>query len=1313
MACKSSLRLQPWDRNGKKFVNIFSKKWVKVLGEILLITLVLITILAGIIRSLFPLINNYRAEMERWASNALHKPVAIKNLTASWRGLHPVIDLNNVVVFDPQTKAPILRIAHCQIGIKVIPSVIQQQLVPSRFHITGTRLVIYQLADHLFAINGIHLQLDPHQSMQGPIQSALRWLDTQGDILLDHVEVDWYGQNGLVLPLTDLQVKLNRGIFQRQVVGLVTIAEKIPAHLRFVIQVQGHFFEKGVSAKAYLYARNVDLAMFLKHYHWHDWQLTQGQLSHVRVWATWNNQSFQKIQSEFTLSDLLLQNQQQTKLAVHSFSANTAWQRKHQGWNFAADALQFDLNGQRWPLAQLSVQSSMTSPQTKVVVYRLDQLYLNQLAALFPLIPQLTSDNLLYWQKLAPTGTIQKILVRDDITTGQADKQAQHHVSAAADVHQLSWQAWQQIPGVQNLQGQLRVSDTAGDFQPQGNRLQVDFPQIFSHPLNITSYQGDLQWRKSADGWDIQISDLDLQDSTIHLRADADFYAHPNNPMLRLFAGFTVTDFAKLHQYIPDKKISPKFAHWLAQAFLSGTGKGSLLIQGPMSHFPFSDHTGRLELLTHVNRLQFQYAPGWPQITDISGDLVMDNARLTFDAPTVRILGLPTQSIHAEIADILHSPVRVQGSVATDASDGLRFIMESPLRHKFGDALAGLQLDGAMTGKVDLNFPLHPQNPPFQLNGDISLAPGGSLAMPQWRIAVQALQGNLHFTEHSFESKGLQGQWLGRPVNLNITTQPGANETSTTVISASSVAPIAQLSKMYSVDVLNKFIRGETPFTAQLRVTKTPEQSKTVLAFDSDLAGVAIQLPPPLQKTANDKTPTHVEVHLAPSGKPMILTGNYANRLAIALSLQSNVKTKAWTLNNGDIRFGAAKTTLPQASGLQISGQINYLDWSDISDLLASLQPKGKSATSTSTIPIKRANLSFGQLEVAGMTLNQASIQMQAQNNGWFLQINSPTIVGNVLLPNPFAQQVIQGNFQRFVLVPSSNDTTQPSTYSPNKIPALNIVIQNLFYGPKLLGKLNLITTTQNSTLFINQLNLSSPTFMLQARGRWQGSANAAQTAISGTLQSRDLGATLKSWGATQRLVGSNGGASFNLSWPGPAYHPDTKALNGNFSLQVNNGRIINMGQGTEAEMGLGRILNLLSLQSLPRRLSLDFSDLFTQGFSFDKIKGDFVINNGNAVTNNIYLNGPVAKVEAKGRIGLGTQDYNLTLTVTPYVTSSLPVAAALAGGPIVGAAAWVANKVLGGVVNTITSHTYQVTGTWSNPSIVKLSLLEQKTRFA
>jgi uncharacterized protein YhdP len=140
-------------------------------------------------------------------------------------------------------------------------------------------------------------------------------------------------------------------------------------------------------------------------------------------------------------------------------------------------------------------------------------------------------------------------------------------------------------------------------------------------------------------------------------------------------------------------------------------------------------------------------------------------------------------------------------------------------------------------------------------------------------------------------------------------------------------------------------------------------------------------------------------------------------------------------------------------------------------------------------------------------------------------------------------------------------------------------------------------------------------------------------------------------------------------------------------------------------------VLGLLSLNNLPRRLLLDFSDLFAEGFSFDKIKGSFVIDGGNAYTTDLYVDGPPARIDISGRIGLAEQDYDELVTVTPYVKTGISLAGALAAGPAVGAVLLMAETLLEGQLgplNRIAQTQYTVTGPWADPVITRLTTKEK-----
>ncbi len=106
-------------------------------------------------------------------------------------------------------------------------------------------------------------------------------------------------------------------------------------------------------------------------------------------------------------------------------------------------------------------------------------------------------------------------------------------------------------------------------------------------------------------------------------------------------------------------------------------------------------------------------------------------------------------------------------------------------------------------------------------------------------------------------------------------------------------------------------------------------------------------------------------------------------------------------------------------------------------------------------------------------------------------------------------------------------------------------------------------------------------------------------------------------------------------------------------------------------EPGFGKLLGVLSLQSLPRRISLDFRDVFSEGFAFDEIIGNVRIVNGVMSTDNLALIGPAAKVNIAGETDLAKETQRLAVRVQPSLSGGVSAGAALLflANPIVGAA--------------------------------------------
>ena len=127
------------------------------------------------------------------------------------------------------------------------------------------------------------------------------------------------------------------------------------------------------------------------------------------------------------------------------------------------------------------------------------------------------------------------------------------------------------------------------------------------------------------------------------------------------------------------------------------------------------------------------------------------------------------------------------------------------------------------------------------------------------------------------------------------------------------------------------------------------------------------------------------------------------------------------------------------------------------------------------------------------------------------------------------------------------------------------------------------------------------------------------------------------------------------------------------------------------------------SLQTLPRRLSMDFTDIFSKGMSFDEVSGTFSVSNGHAYTNNLTMDAPSSQVEISGRIGLQDEDYDQHVRVIPNFSSTLPIAGALAGGPGLAVVMLITHQLLQEPIDKLTEFEYQVTGPWRDPKITKI----------
>lgn len=327
---------------------------------------------------------------------------------------------------------------------------------------------------------------------------------------------------------------------------------------------------------------------------------------------------------------------------------------------------------------------------------------------------------------------------------------------------------------------------------------------------------------------------------------------------------------------------------------------------------------------------------------------------------------------------------------------------------------------------------------------------------------------------------------------------------------------------------------------------------------------------------------------------------------------------------------------------------------------------------------------------------------------GWSYKFNQANIAGN-LLYEPTAN-TLTGRFTRLFLPKSIEFKRDDSaTLKPLDIPNLDFNIDAIKFGDIDIGQMKLKSTSTATAWNLDDFKIKSVNYLLTAKGSWIASAEKNNTTLQANLQVEHLEKALENWQITPALEAHEGTLQFNGGWQGGINNYSLINVNGNVSMNFQNGRITNLSHETEEKLGLGKLLSILSLQTIPRRLKLDFSDLSHNGYSYDTLKGNFVLKRGVLKTSDSYIDGPVAYANMKGNLDVIKHLYDVELHISPHITASLPIVATIAGGPIAGVATWVASKIINKGMQQVTGYTYKISGPWMNPIVQQVKIYKKK----
>jgi uncharacterized protein YhdP len=401
----------------------------------------------------------------------------------------------------------------------------------------------------------------------------------------------------------------------------------------------------------------------------------------------------------------------------------------------------------------------------------------------------------------------------------------------------------------------------------------------------------------------------------------------------------------------------------------------------------------------------------------------------------------------------------------------------------------------------------------------------------------------------------------------------------------------------------------------------------------------------------------------------------------------------------GEIRFGG-QAVMPAEPGLRLAGSGRGLDLSGWMALL----PEGDGSA---RMPLSAIDLGFDTFDLMGRQFQAVRLQGRFRNGLLRTQVNAHELNG-VLTYRPAAGEQparVSAQFKQLT-IPAPAPAAVVAEHTSMKaadFPVLDLTVEDFRLQARPLGRLEVTAHPASQGLVIDSLQLTHPDSVFRMSGLWHDTG-LSETRADLSLSVLDAGKFLARFGSPDSLKRGSVEIQGNASWEGSPADFSYATLAGQLDFKARS------GQFSQLDPGVGKLLGVLSLQSLPRRLTFDFRDIFNKGFAFDDIGATLRIARGVIYSDDFKMRGPAAKVNMSGLADLNQETVQLRVKVLPKLSEGVAVAGALIAGPLAGVGVLAAQKLLRDPFEEAASQSFMVTGSWLEPDVKRLPKTPAKT---
>ncbi len=1234
--------------------------------------LVALALVVSLVRSLLPELDNVRQELINTVEERYGIELEIAQLGAGWEPSGPMLTIHGLRIAPQADQPHSLTIRTAQLQLNFWASLFHFSPYLERITIDGVEL-------------GLNLQDQPEGGRSARLEPLRELLLTQlGRLSIHNLTARiLVGETALSpIYLASLNWKNLDGRHLGEGKLYLDAARRQDETLTLALELNRHF-DGRLFGRAYLKAAQLDIGDWLAR------QLMDNQLDYrgvlnLEAWASLDENGLRNATVQFGRSDLNWQLDGAQSLTLNS-GVLQWYPTPSEGW-FAGELVGQDLslasNGKAWPELQLHLNH-----RNRQMALWLNTLPAGGLEPLFGLIPGVGRERLSELLALDPQGNFGPLRLqrRNDV------------LEVELPFSDLAWHSSGSLPGLAPISGVARWHGDWGVLSLPAQPVTLSWPDQFPEPVALDEFALTAEWHSSEQGGQLRLPQVRLANADLEARLRAAVGLPTAAPArLQLYGDLVLKRAGEAGRYFPRRAMGEGLSDYLANAIKQGhSDNAQVLWHGDLKAFPYAANDGVFLAQFDMQALTFDFLKDWPAVTDGLVAARFENARMDLSIRAGELGPISVEGTHVGIPSLSSRAVlEIQGSVLANGDDARTVMKDTFLADSVGTTLNTVRIEERLPVALDMRFPLGTQvkDEPQQVRGRVAFWDTPVEVVPL-ALTLEQTRGELRFSNSDIEVHGLQARLYNQPAELSIVGTPMEDHYAVDIDLATRWQMARMPERLHSP--LDPFLIGGAPLSGEvaLRVGKAGLSYQAELR--SNLVGLAIDLPAPLGKEVESVENLRLSV-----------TGD-----AEGAQVRASLADAAHFHGEMDFDQGSGFQSYQVALGTQAARPIlpgGYLEWLGNTIAIDEWEPlissfatyRSPNPTTTRWFPgLQQVEVRADALSLYQMPLGRGLISGGPTSAGWVFEVDSDNLQGTATFGHDLQSEGIRLVADRLTLALDTQDekADEPIPAAPKawiaRMPTLDLSISALSVNDLLLGQAQLQARQEGDLYRIEQFNLFQGGHQLSLSGRWAPDQALSRSSFEGQLRSPDVGDLAQRLSLSQGIRDADMSLTFGLSWPGAPWQMELAELDGKVDYRLGKGHLAEV-----SDRG-ARLLSIFSLESLLRKLSLDFTDVFGSGLHFNRFGGTVKVQDGVVQTDDSVMDSVAGTVRVNGWTDLSSRELDYLIAFSPALTSSVPAVVFLSTGAwTIGLGAFAVSKMLEPVLEVITQVRYHLTGTLDDP---------------